>query len=108
MRAASNERFLVVEAPAPLNHEVLDLAEGLDQSVGQGLPQQWPQLLGWLQLWRLGRQEERRDPLRPDDVTGVKSCLVDHEDDVLPGSRADSAGKLAQRFVEAPDVDGGH
>ena len=55
--------------------------ERLECLVGEALVVEWPPALAWIQLWRIGRQEEQMDALGHYElVAGMPARLIkDHQ-----------------------------
>ena len=59
----------VGEGGASLADDVVEFVDGRDMFVDDGLVDQRPQRFGWLQFWRVGRQEDQRHAQRRGSVS---------------------------------------
>jgi hypothetical protein len=74
-------------------------------AVGQDRVGQWPEVLGRLQLGRVGWQEQEVDVLGdPQAGAGVPPRPVEHEDDLLGRPGAHRAGERLQLGLEQADA----
>lgn len=71
--------------------EVLDARE---MAVVEGRVGEWPEVFGWLELWRVGRQEQQVDVVRhTQPLRGVPPRAIQDEHNLLAGTCSRLAGK---------------
>src|SRR3954467_12347915 len=98
---------VVSEDTAPLGKNLIELLQGLEVLIDDGLVGQRPQAFGGLDLWRIRRQEHQFNALRNHQIRGdVPARAVEHQDDVLvgPTSAADEARGALNRAVLTPSA----
>src|SRR6185295_1882499 len=71
----------------------------VEDAIGElGLAEELPDVFGWIELGRFGRQFKQRDIVRQAElVGGVPSSLVEDDDGV--GSRCDTAADLVEMML---------
>ena len=110
-RPSANDLGLVGELPAASRCDLPMLGDVDEIPVGEALPDQRPQALGGLDLWRVGGLEDQVDARWNHYVSGgVPTCAVDHEDDPTVRARADLLGEVREdrRGAGARDRAGDH
>jgi len=97
---------VVSEDTAPLGKNLIELLQGLEVLIDDGLVGQRPQAFGGLDLWRIRRQEHQFNALRNHQIRGdVPARAVEHQDDVLVGTGADLGGERRQQRAEQRGID---
>lgn len=97
-----------LEVPAAFAEDRLQVIQRGEDAIGQWLVTQSPEALGWLQLGRVGRQEDQGQALRHDQfMAAMPAGLIEHQHDVDGWSDAHGRGKLRQRLAEQGCRDSG-
>jgi hypothetical protein len=92
-----------LEPAAAPGDDGLEVGEGCEVPVDDGLVDQGPETFGRLQLRAVGRQEHQADPLGDGEALwAVPAGVVEHQDYVALTARPDLPGEGGeQRFEEA-------
>jgi hypothetical protein len=103
---APDEIAVVGKEDAPVGDDGVELGDGLEVAVDDGLVDMSPECLGWLQLGRVGWQVDEADALGHGERQGVVAGAVEDEDDdpVSPGAglaREEGEGILEQFLADA-------
>ncbi len=85
---------LVGEGGASLADDVVEFVDGRDMFVDDGLVDQRPQCFGWLQFWRVGRQEDQAHAVGDMEARfAMPAGVVENEHDGSASAGAGLAGK---------------
>ena len=88
---------VVSENAATLSKNLIEVLQGVEVFIDDGLVRQRPQAFGGLDLWRIRRQEHQFNPLRNHEIPGdVPARTIKHQDDVLVRTGADLGGERRQ------------
>lgn len=94
-------RPIVDERSASLGKNRIDLGEGLEAAVGEGLVDDRPQPFGRLEFRRVGREEDEAHTLgNRKPGFAMPAGVVEDENDAARLSRADRLGELGQKLFE--------
>ena len=97
---------VVGEDTATLGKNLIEFLQGLEVLIDDGLVRQRPQAFGWLDLWRVRRQEHQFNALRNFQILGdMPARAVEHQDDVLVEAGANLGGERRQERAEQRGVD---
>ena len=101
MEVCAGFELIAMENATPLGHDVLEIGEGREGLVGEGLVEDGPEVFSRLKLGRVWGQVDGPDPIRHSQVRrGVPAGAVEPEhDDAIP-SRPGLAGKQRQKRRE--------
>src|SRR3712207_5955917 len=90
-----------VEPSAALGDDGLEIGEGGEVPIDDGLVDLRPEMLGRLQFRTVGRQEDEADPLGDDQaLRPVPAGIVEHQDDVALPARAGPACEAGEQRLE--------
>jgi len=107
LRVAANEVGLLLEGETAVGLDCFQCRQALEAPIGERFVGQWPEMLSWLQLRGVGRQEEEMDALWDLDLlAGMPACTVQYQDDPLGESCTDIPGKGGQHLTEEDCLDG--
>ena len=99
---------MLLEVPAALGLHRLQAGQILEASVRQGLVGERPEMLGRLQLGRVGGQDEEMEALGDLDlVAGMPAGSIQHQEDPFLWSCVHIPGKSGQHLPEEGRLDGG-
>lgn len=104
---ASDEVAVVGKGDAPVGDHGVDLGNGLEVLVDDGLVDMDPEGFGGLQFGGVGRQVDEADALGDSERPGVVAGAVEDEDDDPVPTRPRLAGEEGERVLEELLVDAG-
>lgn len=104
---ASNKVPVVGQSDAPFGDHGVDLGNGLEVFVDDGLIDVDPEGLGGLQLRGIGRQIDETDAVGHGERQGVVAGAIENEDDDPVPSRPRLTGEERERVLEEFLVDAG-
>jgi len=88
--------------------DVFEFIEIVKMSVDQWFIGQWPQVLGRLQLGRIGRQEKQMESFRNGEgFTGMPSGAVEHQHNLLLLTRSYGVREMLQGQGKDFGIDSG-
>ena len=113
VREPSHRPPVLVESEASRIDGFYEMVEVAKVAIGHAFVDERPEAFGWLQLWRVGRQEHQVDPVGHLQVRRcVPSGFIEHQEDSLVGTGADYVGEVGEhdghrtcRDAGADDVD---
>ena len=107
-RVPANEIRLLLKGETALGLDVLQAIQVREAAIGQRLVGQGPQMLRWLQLRRVGRQDEEVDPLGYGyGCSRMPPGSIEHQEDALGRPCPEIASDGSQHPAEEGCIDGG-
>lgn len=104
----ADEVGLGLEDQAALGLDGFQIGQALKPSIGEGFIGQRPEMLRWLQLRGVGRQEEEMDALRDASLlAGMPAGAIEDQCDPLGRSGTDVPGKGGEHLPEERRRHGG-
>ena len=92
---------LVLEGEAALSLDCFECGEALEAAIGEWLIRQWPQMLGWLQLRRIRRQDHQVDALwHLHLLPGMPASSIEDQEDPPLRPGAYIPGKSSEHLAE--------
>lgn len=95
------------EETAALSDEIFDLVKGVDETIGQDFVDGLPEVFGRLKFGAVGRLKDEMDSLRDINLlTGMPTCLVKNENDLLTSTSPGRFSKERESQAESDHIDG--
>jgi len=99
--AGADPVALVGEGKATFGHGAIEIVDGGEVAVDQGLVEESPEMFGRLQLGTMGRLEDEPDALGDGQVLRpVPTGVVELKRDALVAARADGFGEIGEDRLE--------